>query len=304
MNILFFSELLREAGKSKSFSACVRAGLEGRLPLDVEGCEGALGAMLAAALYEARPGLYFIVVPQETDAQDFALDLEASGVPFLIFPWWGAVPYRELPPLSAVFGERIKVLSDLVLGKPCVVIIPERAFLTPLPPPEYVKSLLATLEPAGAIDTAGMGKLLVSYGYTRVPRVQMRGQFALRGEVLDIFMGGEESACRVLFDFDKVESIRRFDPLNQAAYKEKLDALYISPMKEVVWTDDRIETLEKNLANCKEFQDGGKAVIEELISNRAVSGEEMFYPLFFEKAGSLLDYLGAQGTLVLVGRER
>jgi transcription-repair coupling factor (superfamily II helicase) len=132
----------------------------------------------------------------------------------------------------------------------------------------------------------------------------MRGQFALRGEVLDIFMGGEESACRVLFDFDKVESIRRFDPLDQAAYKEKLDALYISPMKEVVWTDDRIEALEKNLANCKEFQDGGKAVIEELISHRAVSGEEMFYPLSFEKAGSLLDYLGAQGTLVLVGRER
>jgi transcription-repair coupling factor (superfamily II helicase) len=304
MNNLSFSELLRDVGRSKSFSACISAVLDGRLPLDIEGSEGAFGALLAAGLFNAEPGLYFLVVPQENDASDLALDLNSSGSPCLQFPWWGAVPYRELAPLSVVFGERIKVLSDLVLGKPGLVIIPERAFLTSLPPPEYVKSLLVSLKPGGAIDTAGLSRLLVSYGYIRVPRVAMRGEFALRGEVLDIFMGGEEIAYRVLFDFDQVESIRQFDPLDQAAGKEKLTELFIRPLKEVVWTDERIEALEKNLFLCREFPDGGKTVIEELISRGALSGEEMFYPLAFEKSGNLLDYLCASGTLVLIDRER
>jgi transcription-repair coupling factor (superfamily II helicase) len=304
MNNLSFSELLREVGRSKSFSACISAVLEGSLPLDIEGSEGAFGALLAASLFKAEPGLYFLVVPQENDASDLALDLNLSGAPCLQFPWWGAVPYRELAPLSVVFGDRIKVLSDLVLGKHGIVVIPERAFLTPLPPPEYIKSLLVSLKPGGSIDTASLSKLLVSYGYIRVPRVAMRGEFALRGEVLDIFMGGEESAYRVLFDFDKVESVKQFDPLDQAAGKEKLSELFIRPLKEVVWTDERIEALEKNLASYREFRDGGKTVIEELISRSVVSGEEMFYPLAFDKAGSLLDYLGASGTLVLTDRER
>jgi hypothetical protein len=64
-------------------------------------------------------------------------------------------------------------------------------------------------------------------------------------------------------------------------------------MREVIWTDERIEALERNLAACKEFSDGGKGVIEELITRRTIPGEEMLYPLAFEGAithsGNLLD---------------
>ncbi|MDR1858009.1 MAG: transcription-repair coupling factor, partial [Treponema sp.] len=306
MNTLSFPELLGKICRSKPMSACVSAVTEGKFPLEIAGCEGAMGALLLARLYAARPGLYFAVVPQEADAADLALDLASSSVPCLQFPWWGAVPYRELAPLSAVFGERVKVLGDLVLGKGGIVIIPQRAFLTPLPPPDYVKSLLVSLKPGGKIDTTGLAAQLVSYGYTRVPRVQLHGEFALRGEVLDILMGGDEEAYRILFDFDRVESIKCFDPLLQGSRpgREKLPELLIRPLREVVWTDERIEALGDNLAAFKEFADGGKSIVEELIARRGMVGEEMLYPLAFERAGSLLDYLGAAGTLVLVDRER
>jgi transcription-repair coupling factor (superfamily II helicase) len=318
MNTVSFSELLRKIGASPPVSACVSAVSGGTFPLEIEGASGAFGALLLAHIYTACPGLFFAVVPQESDAADLALDLAAAGIPCTRFPWWGAAPYREMAPFSAVFGERAKVLCDLARGKPGVVIIPERAFLTPLPPPDYINSLLVSIRPGGNIDTTALAGTLAAYGYTRVPRVQLHGEFALRGEVLDILMGGDDDAYRVLFDFDRVESIRRFDPASQGSLggtgKETLPELLIRPMREVVWTDDRIETLEHNLAACREFTDGGRALIEELIARRAAAGEELLYPLAFEGAvvaagaaqtrRGLLDYLGDTGTLVLIDRER
>ncbi|MDR0290458.1 MAG: transcription-repair coupling factor, partial [Treponema sp.] len=330
MNTLSFPELLRIAGKSAPVSALSAAFASGKFPLEIAGCEGAFASLLLAKLYAAKPGRYFAVVPQENDAADFAADLSALGLPCGEFPWWGAAPYRELSPFSAVFGERAKMLSDLALGKPGIVVIPQRAFLTPLPPPDYIKSLLVPVKPKGKIDTAALARTLTAYGYTRVPQVQMQGEFALRGEVLDIYMGGncaefggaETSgtavAYRILFDFDQVESIKCFDPLMQGSGpgREKLSELAICPMREVVWTDERIEALAENLAACKEFSDGGKGIIEELISRRTIPGEEMLYPLAFNKGGvgngewgvgntgNLLDYLGTTGTLVLIDRER
>ena len=305
MKSLSFPELLHIIGESKQVRACTNAVSGGKFPLEIEGCEGAFGALLLARLYYARPGLFFAVVPQERDAADLALDLEESGIPCVQFPWWGAVPYRELAPHSAVFGERVKALMSLVLGKPGIVIIPQRAFLTPLPPHDYIRSLLVSVKPGETINTVNLAKTLANYGYTRTPRVQIQGEFALRGEVLDIFMGGGEEAYRILFDFDRVESIKRFDPINQGSGRagEKLTELLIRPMREMIWNDERIEVLEKNLTACKEFKNGGKEIIEELITRRSIAGEELFYPLAFEKAENLLDYLGT-GTLALIDSER
>jgi transcription-repair coupling factor (superfamily II helicase) len=301
---------MRKTAGSNDVSAFFSAVKQGKFPVEVEGSEGAFTAILAAQIYSITGGQLFAVVPQESGADDLAVDLAGSGIPCVKFSWWGTAPYNELNPLSAVFGERVKVLSDLVLGKPGIVIVPMRALLNPLPPPEYIKSLLISLTPRGRIDTSALAATLVSYGYTRVPRVQVKGEFALRGEVLDIFMGGEDSpvyadvAYRVLFDFDRVETIKQFDPALQGTGSVKFSQLVIRPVKEVIWTDERIEELEKNLASLKEFSDGGKAVIEELISSRTVQGEEMFYPLAFSKAFNLLDYLDACGTLLLMDRER
>ncbi|MCL1955279.1 MAG: hypothetical protein FWF61_05065 [Brevinematales bacterium] len=310
MNTLSFHKLLEKIGSSKPVQSLYSAVKNGDFPIEIEGSEGAFSALLASRVFPAAGGRVFIVVPQESDAEEFAVNLASSGIPCMKFPWWGTAPYRELAPLSAVFAERIKVLSEMAFGKPGIVIIPERVFLSPLPPSEYIKSLLVSLVPGGSIDTLALAKTLISYGYTRVPRVQVQGEFALRGEVLDIFMGadyssaGTEEAYRVLFDFDTIESIKQFDPALQGTGSVKLSQLVIRPMKEVVWTDERIEALEKNLASFKEFSDGGKSVIEGLITHRSVQGEEMFYPLAFEKAGNVLDYLDVSGTLILIDRER
>jgi len=316
MNTLSFNELIKKTTASKAVNSCILAVKEKKFPIEIEGCEGSFNSILAvhlcSAVRESSGSKVFLITPTEADARDIALDFEGNGLPFTLFPCWGTVPYRELSRISAVFGERAKVLSELTQEKPDnsmpgIVIIPQRALLNNLPPGEYIKSLLIRIQVGGKIDTSSLAKTLVNYGYTRVPRVQECGEYALRGEVIDIFMGGDDLAYRILFDFDKVESIKKFDPVNQTteqnAQTEKPREMKIRPMREVVWTDDRIEILEKNLASFKEFSNGGKEIIEELILHRSVKGEEIFFPFAFEKGASLMDYLGG-GTLLLLDRER
>jgi len=304
MNTLSFPDLLQKTGLDGSISTLFAAVKEGKFPIDIEGCEGSLNSLLIAQIYKILAGNIFVIVPHEDAADSLLADLENSGLSCVKFPWWGNAPYRELSQLALVFRERAKVLADLAFKKDGIVIIPQRALLTPVPPESYVKKLVFLLKQGGKIDTPALAKTLVTYGYTRVPRVQVQGEFALRGEVLDIFMGGDVDAYRVLFDFDKVETIKNFDPLMQGTGNVKLPELIIRPMKEVIWTDDRIEVLQKNLSACKEFSDGGNSVIESLISTKSVKGEEMFFSLAFEKPNCLLDYIGQKGTLFLIDRER
>jgi transcription-repair coupling factor (superfamily II helicase) len=304
MNTLSFPELLQKICSSVSISALLTAVKEGKFPIEIEGSEGSLTALLIAQVFMACGGHIFVIVPHEDAADRLLVDLAESNLPCVKFPWWGNAPYRELTPLASVFGERVKVLSGMALKKQGIVLIPQRALLSPVPPENYIKKQLISLKQGGQIDTSALAKNLVSYGYMRVPRVTVHGEFALRGEVLDIFMGGEEQAVRILFDFDTVETIKHFDPVMQGTGSEKLPELIIRPMKEVIWTDDRTETLQKNLSSFKEFSDGGKSVIENLISCQSVKGEEMFFPLAFDKPGCLLDYIGQNGMLFLLDRER
>ncbi|MDR1970428.1 MAG: transcription-repair coupling factor [Treponema sp.] len=305
MNTLSFPAF-RHVLSSRAVSECVSLFRGGRFPLEIRGPEGSFQAILLAFLLESGSGPFAAVVPTEQDANDLALDLRALGVGASLFPWWGTVPYRETAPGSRISGERTGILGELAAGggrKDRVYIIPERAFLNPLPPPAYSKGLLIPLAPGDTVDTAALAERLSVYGYTRVPRVQLQGEFTLRGEVLDILMGGDEEAYRVLLDYDRIETIRRFDPQDQSSGGQKLPALLIRPLREVVWTDERIEALGDTLAVLEEFPGGGRAVLETLMEKRSCAGEEWFYPLAFKQPADITDYLAAM-PVFFFDRER
>ncbi|MDR2096468.1 MAG: transcription-repair coupling factor [Treponema sp.] len=312
MKTLSFPPYLKRIASSQGISRILSAFGAGRFPLEIEAAEGSLIAFLLAALFKAETGPFLVVVPTELDGRILERDLETAGCRARFFPWWG-MPYRETAPVSAVFGERTKVLCSLAVGAPDLIITPQRSLLTPLPPPDYLRSRIVTVKTGGAIDTGALQGLLVSYGYTRVPKVQVHGEFALRGEVLDILMGGDDKAYRILFDFDKVESIKRFDPIDQSG-QEKVSEILIRPGKEVIWTDERIDALSENLAAFEEFPTGGRAILESLMSKGASVGEELLFPFAFREGRrkgapyftpfTLTDYLGPGATAFFLDWER
>lgn len=273
-----------------------------------------------------------IIVPNEKDVEGIFCDLQGSFPPIIDengketlpveiiqLPWWGLVPYRAASKGSLVFGERASVLSKLAsanLSKqplkmsttPRIFIMTQRALQTPVPSPEYIKSLLFSINVGDSFDPQELSETLVNQGYVRVPRVTVRGEFTLRGEVLDIFMPGEEYAHRIIFDFDQVEKIKLFDSENQSSV-DSVDFVTIYPMKEVVWTDELVEKLEKIIKERKEdFPSECTELLTELTVSKESEGEELFYSLLFtdekNKKYSILDYLDDETTVLFVDYDR
>ncbi len=328
-------------------------------PLNIEGLHGSLFAYFAAEVcrsnhlkavqadqysnsskktpqYKIFSSDLVIIVPTETDARDIAEDFSAvfSDAEVHIFPDWGTVPYRPAARGSVTFGKRSGVLSKLLSKKqtitfnekPRIFIFTQRAFMSPLPEPEYLRSLSFKLNKGNKIDTTNIAQKLSSMGYTRVPKVNVRGEFSLRGEVLDIFLPCDEHATRIIFDFDEIESFKEFETDTQTTIGTKQDLL-IYPTKEVLWND---ELIEKAAARMEEYQataikedgagtaenaaagdfsvhlpltENAKNYLENLLTGLSVSkeaeGEEFLYQLIYDKTYTLLDYID-ENTFVLV----
>lgn len=285
---------------------------EGRFPYHIYGLSGGIFAFFLAEYVRRFGSNLCIVVPTEKEIEELRADLDIAGLQAQVLPWWGNMAYRPVQNSAPVFAERAQMLAELCAGAPItdstvsgsaasetaantVTVMTQRAFLTPVPPPDYLKTLTCTLYKGKEIDTEKIASLLVQWGYTRVPRVSVRGEFALRGEVLDVCAaankGSQHTAYRIQFDFNTIEKIKSFDMHTQASVEE-FGSLTLYPMKEVIWDDERITSLERNMRNMPEFTaDGMEKLIAHVKEHRAFDGEELFYPLCFEKPASILDYL-------------
>ncbi len=196
-----------------------------------------------------------IIVPSTREAMECESDLRSilgDEADLFILPWWDMVPYRPSAKGAQIFGKRAGVLYRMAVrngirNKPRIFIVPYRSFVSPLPPPSYIKGLGFSITRKHSFDSAAVAEKLVELGYMRVSRVSGRGEFALRGEVLDIFLPGEENPYRITFEFDDVEQIKTFDIETQGSM-EKLESVFIYPMKEVVWTDELADRLDRLLA--------------------------------------------------------
>ncbi|MDY3755076.1 MAG: transcription-repair coupling factor [Treponema sp.] len=286
---------------------------------------------------KARPCV--VVVSGEREAQDFALDLKAANelIEVWSLPWWGTVPYRTVPLAAPVFGQRASALAALASmnqwqqdegNLPPVFVVTQRALQTPVPPPEYIRSLLFSLKVKDSFDPTALAAHLVEQGYLRVPRVTVRGEFTLRGEVLDIFLPGDEVAHRIVFDFDQIEHIKTFDPESQNSLEE-VESLVVYPMKEVIWTEELIHQLEARLEEAdfqlpkgaasnalsndtgdfgissqEEFQRGKDKLLDELRNQKESEGEELFYQEVFDRPYSVMDYLDASTPLFYLDHDR
>lgn len=276
-----------------------------------------------------------IVVPTETDARDIAEDFSAifGDAEVHVFPDWGTVPYRPAARGSVTFGKRAGVLSKLLSKKqtitfnekPRIFIFTQRAFMSPLPEPKYLKSLSFKLNKGNKIDTTNIAQKLSIMGYTRVPKVNVRGEFSLRGEVLDIFLPCDEHATRIIFDFDEIESFKEFETDTQTTVGTKEDVL-IYPTKEILWTDELIEKVRERMSEYQEtaikedgagtsenaatgdfsvhlpFTETAQKYLENLLTGLSVSkeaeGEEFLYQLISDQPHSILDYID-ENTFVL-----
>jgi transcription-repair coupling factor (superfamily II helicase) len=242
MITLFLTAFSRKLNAFDPFRTLLKNLRTDTFPQVLYGPQGSFFSLLLRETVQALDRSHLVVLPTEQEAMTLVEDLERFGTPARFFPSWGTVPYKELGSNAPVFGQRVKVLVDLPSMKKGIVVTSLRAFLHLLPERSYLEKKLVVLRKGQRIDPQGLAALLASYGYLRVPKVSIHGEFALRGEVLDVYLPGHEEAYRILLEFDSIAEIRTFSPETQASL-QSVGEVILHPGREVLWSPDRLEVL-------------------------------------------------------------
>ena len=135
--------------------------------------------------------------------------------------------------------ERIRCLRRIMEGRPVTVVTTFSALMTPQVPLEELQKSVIRVEKRGELSLTDTAMRLVSLGYEKQYQVEKPGQFAVRGDILDIYELTEENPYRIELWGDEVESIRSFDVLSQRSLAQ-LEQVTIYPATEMILSDRRL----------------------------------------------------------------
>ncbi|MCX8013470.1 MAG: transcription-repair coupling factor [Rectinema sp.] len=276
---------------------------EDKLPVYLQNSENTLLALDLAILAKRTGKRFIVVLHSETEVEEFASDLATAKTDVLIFPSWAGAPYRPLPERSRMFGDRASALVSLARGEYQIAAVSARTLAVPVPPPDYVAQNILVLEKGQIFDPIAVAEKLSSWGYLRVPSISLPGEYALRGEVLDLFMPGDQAAVRIHFDFDKINRISSFDPVSQSGHETRLQAV-LRPLREVIWDSATLRSVRKNIKEIAGSEEQSEHILEKLEAGVRFPGEEFWFPLAFEHRYSLAEYADDRTVLVFAASER
>src|SRR3954469_12168468 len=191
---------------------------------------------LLASLLDAEPGRPALVVAgDDRAARDLAADLKVFLSPRAVrfYPARGVRYESHLAPPAHLVGLRIAALDSLLAGgdEPAVLVASAVALAEKVPDPA-LRPHGFEIERGGLLDLDEAGDELVACGYERVDQVEERGQFAVRGDILDVYPATEERAVRCeLFDVE-VERLTFFSTFTQRSLEE-VERVEIEPCAEI-----------------------------------------------------------------------
>lgn len=207
---------------------------------------GALGAVVTALETAQKdlpvPAPFVLVVTASNDrAAELYDDLQFFGVDKVFhYPKLQVLPYEQEEPLLEEQVKHLEVLGYLASGgKGAVCATSVEALFYRVAPINILKELLLTVHFGDTVDTEQLSGRLVDLGFERVPTVESRGEFSIRGGIIDIFPLDMDNAIRIDLFGDEIESMRWFDVHTQRSIKggADIEQVTVIPAREGVLMD-------------------------------------------------------------------
>jgi len=191
-----------------------------------------------------------------------------------IFPSWETLPHERLSPKPDTVTARLKVLDQITTGRIKILITTVRALISPiLHTDKSIPKIQISINQQ--IERKELISRLIEFGFERTDLVEHRGEFAVRGGIIDIFPADQVSPLRIDFFDDLVEEMRFFEIANQRTSTNQLDEIQIYPIREML-----------------------------LQSGEYFEGIEAFASLVLEKCHNLIDFLPKKSLLLEIDKPR
>ena len=268
--------------------------------INITGVSDSRSAAAAGKLINEKGGQWLVVTETYTTAVDMAADLS-----FFVDKRIFLMPKEEhfLVVYEARSREnllqRLEIIKTLARGVECVVVASAGSLTKKLPPKDvFLKAALSLSVGEEIFLEETMGNL-VDMGYERVSKIYGQGQFAVRGDIVDIFTPYDQLPVRLeLFDTE-IESMRSFDPVTQRSI-HKMDAMEIFPAALLIRQEEAFERAKKKI--CRQYKSVPKRC-QQLLDNieqmTNLQNLEAYMEYFYPDAAMLWDYLAADGKVIV-----
>ena len=263
--------------------------------IELTGAPEGFDALAMADIARARGGLSVFVARDGGRALAFidALRFFAPEMEVLRLPSWDCLPYDRLGPSPAVAAQRMATLARLRRGEadktPRLLVTQAPALMQRVPPREALDRATYMAKSGQDLDVAELERYFAVNGYARASTVSERGEFAIRGGVIDVFPPAAEEPVRLDLFGDTLESIRAFDPETQRSTKQ-LKSIDLLPVSEVLLDAEAIARFRRGYVAA--FGPSGDDPMYAAVTEGARRGGlEHFLPLIYEKLDTLFDYL-------------
>ncbi len=297
---------MRALEQDESFADAVSSASR---DIDVSAPTGLDAPLLAAFLRRrteaGHPPVLLAVAPTGRRAETLGAAIEAliPDVGLLHFPAWETLPHERLSPSPETVGRRLDVLRRLADhdGRtPLVVTASVRGAVQPLAAGLTAVPPITLVAGDRGYELDDVVVALVERAYHRVDMVSRRGEFAVRGGILDVFPPVADHPFRVEFFGDEVDQIRAFSVADQRSLPGGIDRVTLVPSRELLLTPEVRERARDRM----EALPGVRGMLEKMAEGIPVEGMESLMPAVVDDLVTLADYLPEGAALALADPER
>ncbi len=254
-----------------------------------------------------RPVLAVTATQREAEELVDALGCLLPAAVVADYPAWETLPHERLSPRSETVGRRLAVLRRLVHPDPGdpsagplrVLVAPVRSVLQP-----QVHGLAdlvpVRVHPGDELPLEDLVRGLAAAAYARVDLVERRGEFAVRGGIVDVFPPTEEHPLRLEFWGDEVEEVRSFKVADQRSLEVVERGLYAPPCRELLLTDEVRARAAALAARHPELAE----MLDRIAHGSAVEGMESLTPVLVDELELLVDLLPRDTHVLVCDPER
>ncbi|HYU47699.1 MAG TPA: transcription-repair coupling factor, partial [Terriglobales bacterium] len=255
MLLPFVRELFADVERLPAFTRAASHLRENTGRIGVTGLSPAAKALIAVLLRRAIERPFVVVVADNRATEELVpvlrafCELTGAADPDSIvsLPARDVLPFQNLSPHPEIQEERATALWKIATGRASIVISPVAATTILLQPADYYAELARVLRRGENFDLEPLLQHLNTVGYTPTDVVDMPGQYAVRGGILDVYSPEADRPVRIEFFGDEVESMRKFDPASQRS-SNPVDEALLLPLTETPVTEELLGSINARLS--------------------------------------------------------
>ena len=213
---------------------------KGQFPIQISGCVDTQNVHFIQSVSDENNSNNVIITVDEQSARKMVEDIRIYDRNVFFYPAKDVMFFSADIHGNMILSERLRFMKCLLEGDKFTLVTTMEGLFDRLVPLDIIRENILTYRCGDVIDIQKMTQSLVNMGYQRVAQVDMTGQFAIRGSIIDIFPLTEEVPVRIDLWDDEVDSIRSFDPESQRSI-ENVEEIQVYPASEYIMDSERLE---------------------------------------------------------------